>query len=298
MKIGIIGLGDIAKKAYLPVITAEEGLELVLCTRNTQTLSSISKEYRIKQAVSSIEDLIATGIEAAFVHSATESHAEIAEKLLKNNIHVYVDKPLSYSYEDALKMAELSEKNQKILMVGFNRRFAPMYSRLKDEAKPDIIIMQKNRYCCPDNIRRFIFDDFIHVVDTIRFLSSGKIEDMNVHASVKDKLLYNVKLELCGKDYTSIGIMNKNSGSTEETLEFMNPGNKWFVKDMSETTHLSNNTESITKFGAWNPILYRRGFYQIVHHFIDSVKNNKMPSPSIQDSLITHEICEKIVKEL
>ncbi|MEF1307816.1 gfo/Idh/MocA family oxidoreductase, partial [Vibrio owensii] len=34
MKIGIIGLGDIAQKAYLPVITQLPNVELVFCTRN------------------------------------------------------------------------------------------------------------------------------------------------------------------------------------------------------------------------------------------------------------------------
>ena len=70
-------------------------------------------------------------IDAAFVHTATESHIEIIEKLLSNNIHVYVDKPISYSYEDSIRVSNLAKKANKILMVGFNRRFAPMYSNLK-----------------------------------------------------------------------------------------------------------------------------------------------------------------------
>lgn len=38
MRIGIIGIGDICKKAYLPVLTAMANIELVLCTRNTKTI--------------------------------------------------------------------------------------------------------------------------------------------------------------------------------------------------------------------------------------------------------------------
>ena len=38
MRIGIIGLGDIAQKAYLPVLNEKEGIELVLCTRNKEKL--------------------------------------------------------------------------------------------------------------------------------------------------------------------------------------------------------------------------------------------------------------------
>ena len=47
MRIGIIGLGNICEKAYLPVITAIEGIEIVFCTRNKERLNSLSKKYRI-----------------------------------------------------------------------------------------------------------------------------------------------------------------------------------------------------------------------------------------------------------
>jgi virulence factor len=84
MKIGIIGLGDIAKKAYLPVLSEKEGIELVLCTRNLETLYQVSKKYRIKEKVQTVEELIAKGIDAAIVSTATEAHFEITEKLLSN----------------------------------------------------------------------------------------------------------------------------------------------------------------------------------------------------------------------
>ena len=71
MKIGIIGLGDIAKKAYLPVLSEKEGIELVLCTRNKHTLHKLATKYRIKETAESIEELLTKGIDAAFVSTAT-----------------------------------------------------------------------------------------------------------------------------------------------------------------------------------------------------------------------------------
>ncbi|CAI2325393.1 hypothetical protein IFVP22_C210118 [Vibrio parahaemolyticus] len=44
MKIGIIGLGDIAQKAYLPVITQLPNVELVFCTRDAEALSSLTQQ--------------------------------------------------------------------------------------------------------------------------------------------------------------------------------------------------------------------------------------------------------------
>ena len=298
MKIGVIGLGNIAQKAYLPVITSRRDTDLVFCTRNLDTLNKLSRMYRIQECVQSVDDLIKHGIDAAFVHSSTESHAQIVEKLLNNNIHVYVDKPISYSYDDTLRLVELSEKKGLILMVGFNRRFAPMYKKLKGQEKPDIVIMQKNRLYHPDNIRRFIFDDFIHVVDTLRFLAPSEIEDMQARSLIMNGSLYNVVLQMSGDGYTSIGIMNRDNGISEEVVEYMNPNNKWVVRDLTDVIHYNNGTEKIIKFNDWDPVLYRRGFYQIIDHFIYSVEHNEIPSPSVRDSLSTHEMCEKIVSTL
>jgi len=55
IKIGIIRLGDISTKSYLPVLSEKEGIELVLCTRNVGTLNSLSKKYRIQEKVQTAE---------------------------------------------------------------------------------------------------------------------------------------------------------------------------------------------------------------------------------------------------
>ncbi len=46
MKIGVIGLGDIARKAYLPVITTRS-IDIHLCSRDKEKLSTIGDQYRI-----------------------------------------------------------------------------------------------------------------------------------------------------------------------------------------------------------------------------------------------------------
>jgi virulence factor len=298
MRIGIIGLGDIAKKAYLPVITNNTEVELVLCTRKLETLETMSKQYKIKEYVQTVEELLEKKLDAAFIHSATEVHVQIAEKLLNNGINVYIDKPIAYSYEKAKKLVELADKNNKILMVGFNRRFAPMYKNLKEQPDRNFILVEKNRTFNPDKARTFIFDDFIHVVDTLRFLSPNEIESVKVQGLKKDNKLYSVVVQLSGKDYTAIGVMNRDSGITEELVEVISPGNKWVVKDLVTTTHYASGEEKVIKFRDWDSTLYKRGFNSIIDYFIDCVKTNKVPDPSAKDSLLTHELCDKIVKEL
>jgi virulence factor len=298
MRIGIIGLGDIAQKAYLPVLSDKEDIELVLCTRNEETLNRLSKKYRISEKVQTVEGLITKNIDAALVSTATEAHFEIAEKLLNNCIHVYVDKPISLDFHETKRIEQLSKEAGRIAMVGFNRRFIPRVNELKKHGKPSLILMQKNRFASPDYVRRFVVEDFIHVVDTLRFLMDSPVKDVKVEYIINDEMLDNLVIQLIGDSCIAIGVMNRNGGVTEEIIEYHTGHDKFVVNSLVETTHFHNKEINISKYGEWEPTLYKRGFYQIIDHFIECVKHNQVPDPSISDSLITHEICERIVKKI
>lgn len=298
MKIGLIGLGDIARKAYLPVFSEREDIELILCTRNIDTLNKLSGKYKVKEKVQTVEDLIGKGIDAAFVCTASNAHYEITEKLLKNRIHVYIDKPITMNLNETNRIVELAKAGGNIAMVGFNRRFIPMVKSLKEKGKANMIIMQKNRFQLPDNIRTFVVQDFIHVVDTLRFLMGTAVKDINIWYDKDGEMLKSLVVQLIGEECIAIGIMNRNTGVTEEIIEYMTNGDKYVINNLVETTKYHNKEVSIDKFGDWDPTLYKRGFYQIVEHFIHCVRNNIIPEPAIEDSLITHELCERIVKHI
>ena len=237
-------------------------------------------------------------IDAAFVHTATESHIEIIEKLLSNNIHVYVDKPISYSYEDSIRVSNLAKKANKILMVGFNRRFAPMYSNLKNYGTPSVIKLEKNRVSSPKDSVVFVLDDFIHVIDTLRFLMDEEIESINVNGLKKDGLIYNVVVTMTSKNTTCIAMMNRDSGANEEELEYTSSGKKVIVRNLMDSKVLINNVEENKSFKDWDTILYRRGFENIINEFINSVKLGVQASPTIEDALKTHKICDEILKKI
>lgn len=295
MKIGIIGLGDIAKKAYLPVLSEKEGIELVLCTRNPETLNRLAAKYRIEEKVQTVEELAATGIDAAIVSAATEAHVELAEVLLQNKISVYIDKPISMDFHETERIHQLAKDSGKIAMVGFNRRFIPRVNELKEHGKASLILMQKNRFAAPDVARRFVVEDFIHVVDTLRFLMDTDVKEVKAEFLEREGKLDHLVIQLIGEGCTAIGIMNRNGGVTEEIIEYSTGHDKYVVNSLVETTHFHNKEIEVKKFGDWESTLYKRGFYQIIDHFIDCVEHNRTPDPSMDDSLITHEICEKIV---
>ena len=110
----------------------------------------------------------------------------------------YVDKPLAYELADSERLVRLAEERNVSLAVGFNRRYAPGYAQCADHPR-ELILMQKNRIGLPEEPRTMILDDFIHVVDTLRFLVPGPVDDVTVRARVEDGLLHHVVLQLAGR---------------------------------------------------------------------------------------------------
>lgn len=298
MKIGMIGIGDIAQKAYLPVLSHYDDIELHLCTRNEDVLKKMAAMYHIEKTYEHVDALIESGIEAAFIHSSTESHAEIVEKLLDKNIHVFVDKPIAYDGKTSESLVEKAKAKGLILMVGFNRRFAPPYEPLKELVDPNLIIVEKHRAHHPDDARTFVFDDFIHVIDTLLNLYPGEIEHIHIEGRLEGNQLYHVVLELKSAHCTAIGIMNRDAGINEEVVKVFSPEETRIVKNINEVSFLTGR-EVARQFGDdWEPMLQKRGFHAMTRYFIDSVKNNAAKDWDYEEDLKRHVIAEIVVREL
>lgn len=299
LKIGIIGLGDIAGKAYLPVLTSQPDLELHLLSRSDTALKNAGTKYRIENLHHSLDSLIHSGIRAAFVHTATQAHFGIAEALLLHDIHVFVDKPITLEHNSSKLLVDLAERRGLILMTGFNRRYAPAYRSLRELKEPSMILMQKNRQALPGELRSFIFDDFIHVVDTLRFLFPYPVDQILVNGMKKDQLLYQVTLQfLSNNGATAIGIMNRDAGATEEKIEVFSTAEKRSVHNISEYFIQHGTKTSRTVTGDWEPMLFRRGFEQMVGDFLQAAELGSVPEISGRDALLTHQMCEFIVQKL
>ncbi|MFB7620256.1 Gfo/Idh/MocA family protein [Kitasatospora sp. NPDC056181] len=296
LPVGVIGLGDIAQKAYLPVLTALPGLDLRLMTRDRAKLDRLGDTHRIAPAdrFTDLGALIDSGIRAAFVHAATEQHVPIVEQLLTAGVDVYVDKPLDYTVDGARRLVDLAEKTGRSLSVGFNRRHAPAYVQAKERPR-DLIILKKNREGLPEAARTLVFDDFIHVVDTLRFLVPGEIDHVDVRSRTRDGLVEHVVLTLAGEGFTALGVMNRVSGSTEEILEVSGADSKREVHNLAEVID-HRGQPTVRRRGDWVPVARQRGIEQIVLAFLDAVRAGR--TLDARDALRTHELCELIVERI
>lgn len=292
MRVGIVGLGDIARKAYLPVLAATPGVEPLLCTRDRAALDRLGDAYRIGPRFTAVADLVGAGVDAAFVHAATTAHVPVVTALLEAGVHVYVDKPLAYDAASSARLVRLARERGRSLMVGFNRRHAPAYAALRDLPR-DVIVMQKNRRDLPGDPRTVVFDDFIHVADTLRFLVPGEITDTAVRTRVRDGLLEHVVLTLGGDGFTAVGVMSRTSGASEETCEVMGDGGKRRVVNLGDEVDLGGG-ETLTRRGDWTPATWQRGIEQICREFLAAVGEGRVLAAD--DALVTHELCEEIVR--
>lgn len=294
VKVGCIGLGDIARKAYLPVLTTLPGVELHLQTRTPETLARVAGTHHIpaERCHTDLDALLAQGIDAAFVHASTSAHPEIVTRLLEAGVATYVDKPLAYELADSQRLVRLAEERAVSLAVGFNRRFAPGYAQCVEHPR-ELILMQKNRVGLPEDVRTLVLDDFIHVVDTLRFLAPGPIDHVGVRARVQDGLMEHVVLQLAGDGFTALGVMNRLSGSTEEILEVSGQDTKRQVVNLAEVID-HKGQPSVRRRGDWVPVARQRGIEQVVLAFLDAVRAGKVLSA--RDALATHELCERVVR--
>jgi len=298
LKIGVIGLGEIAQKAYLPVLSNKD-LGIHLFTRNQERLAQIGRQCRIADLHYSLESILESGIKGAFVHTSTESHESIIEQLLMHNIHVYVDKPITYHYASSKRLLDLAANRGLNLMVGFNRRYAPAYLELKKVENPNMIILQKNRHSLPGDIRTFVFDDFIHVIDTMRYLFTMPLKEIIVRGMKRNGLLNHAVVQLIAENgSTAIGIMNRDSGTLEEKVEVFSSEEKKTVVNMTDLSTMRQKTGISSGINDWESTLSKRGFENIIQDFLQALENGTKPQFSMQDALLTHEMCENVVNQL
>ena len=298
IRIALIGLGDIAEKAYLPIVVNHPKVSPILCTRNKETLDKLAYKYRINEIYSSIDELIKSEPEAAMVHSATKSHYNIVSKLIDAGIPVFVDKPLCYTLHETEKLLSNASEKKVSIYLGFNRRFAPLIHSLKEQQNPIQIIWQKNRVNLPGDPRMFVFDDFIHIVDSLRFLAEGSIENLQVFPRMRNNQLGALQVQWEQNGTLLTGIMNRVSGITEERVEYYSAGNKWKIEELTSGIHYQGEKQNIVEFGNWDHTLYKRGFVNLFEDWLSVLQQNTFETDRIQDIWGTHNLCEKIVTKI
>jgi virulence factor len=318
-RIGLIGLGDIAGKVYLPLLANDPSVHIAgVASRSLSTVERIAGQYRIAGRGTSVKELLDFGVDAVFVHSPTETHFDIVTECLSAGVDVYVDKPLSYSLEESERMAALALERGRLLAVGFNRRFAPLYmearSWLAEVGGFDLIVAQKQRTKLQKlSARHTFYDDLIHMLDLIVWLGGDKFvaaaqsqrtdgEGRLIAASGTVAFPYpqsaeaaSAAAEGASAQYSMIRL----AGSDLEKLELHGGGRSAEVVNL-ESAVLSGRAEGrrTVTFGSWDSILHRRGFAGAVEHFLRCIGNPEACTIRADQVLPTHRLVERLASEV
>lgn len=293
MRILLIGLGDIARKAYLPVLSRRADLDIHLATRDAAVLDDVRRSFRIAHGyASAVDALAATSFDAAFVHAATPAHGELVRLLIERDIPTFVDKPLADNLGEVEALVSLAGQRATPLVIGFNRRFAPDYVALRD-TDATLFLLEKHRHRQPDLPRRVVFDDFIHVVDTLLFLAPGPVRRRGIETHVVDGMLHAITLTLAGDGFTAIGTMHRDSGLDEERLDVIGGGARHAVLNLADRIE-TRGAQTLHRRPDWTAVGRQRGFEAMCDDFLVAARDRRPVDAA--GILATHEICEAIVR--
>lgn len=132
--------------------------------------------------------------EAVYIATPNTKHTAIAIAAIEAGRHVFCEKPMSTTLEDARAVLDAAQSANSVFQVGHNRRFAPVYSTLKrmisESHQPHSAHIKMNRgelinppwVGNPEVTGGFLYETTIHLFDMARFLF-GEIKSMTAIGS-------------------------------------------------------------------------------------------------------------------
>jgi predicted dehydrogenase/threonine dehydrogenase-like Zn-dependent dehydrogenase len=134
--LGVLGAGLFANSVLLPAIKKVDGIQLVgIASSGGLHAQHTGKKFGFQYAASSDDEILNDPkINTVAILTRHDSHAELVVKALKAGKHVFVEKPLAISGAQLSAVSkQLKTDSQSLLLVGFNRRFAPLAQSLQSQ---------------------------------------------------------------------------------------------------------------------------------------------------------------------
>ena len=130
LRVGVIGLGEVAQVVHLPVLASLPQLFSVesACDISPGLVSQVGDRFAIPRRYADAAELVAAGgIDAVLVLNSDEYHAECVVTALDHGLHVLVEKPMCLSPREAEEIIAARDRSGATVMVGYMRRFAPAF---------------------------------------------------------------------------------------------------------------------------------------------------------------------------
>jgi len=150
--------------------------------------------------------------------------------------------------------------------------------------------------------RELVYNDFIHVVDGLRFLAklapNETPEKIHVNTYMQDGLLANVHIQFKHLNTFVEGSMNRISGISEEQLDVFVTDEKFVIKSLVRGEHYKLGNSTQLGFNDWQSHLYTRGFEDMLQDWLVDLKKGVANSNRLENILATHFMCENIIEKI
>lgn len=181
MKIGVIGAGHLGK-IHIDCIRLIPEWELIGFYDLAEPTRKAVSEAKGIRAFDRLDDLIAE-CDAVDIVTNTPAHYEIASRALAAGCHVFIEKPVTATPEEAHALEDLMRRADRLVQVGHVERFNPAYLAVKDRIGRPLFIEghRLSPYKVRGNDISVIMDLMIHDLDLVLKLMGRPVE--TVHAN-------------------------------------------------------------------------------------------------------------------
>ncbi len=324
LRVGFIGAGNFAQNYLLPALKDIGGAKLVgVCDAAGTTAKYVGDKFGFEFCTSDSNDILDNDmIGTVFIATRHNMHARFVSEALKQGRNVFVEKPLAMNQDelnDVIRAYEvqLETGHCPMLMVGFNRRFAPLMVETKkffsDVKEPLVVNYRINAGFIPkdhwtqDPVEGGgrIVGEVCHFVDIVQHLSDS------IPARVYAEAIQSGNASVMNNDNISVTLKMKN-GSLG-IITYLANGDRVVPKERIEIsggnrTAILDNFQRLSLYQAGREKTIKgggmdKGHKAEVEAFMRRVKerrSNEMVAPLIdfQSLIITTSATLKIIESL
>lgn len=119
IRIGIIGAGWWATSAHIPAVKAHpDAVLLAVQSRSKTKAEKIARDFGAKHAVTDIEEMLSLKeLDAVIVASTPNVHFAQTKAALEHGVHVLIEKPMTFTVEEARELVEIAAQKKLQLLV-------------------------------------------------------------------------------------------------------------------------------------------------------------------------------------
>ena len=179
LKIGVFGTGHLGR-FHLNNWKEIPGTELIgFFDPNNETAEAISEQYQLKRFLN--EDDLIDACDAIDVVAPTDAHFNICKKAIRKTKHVFVEKPLANTMQEAEELVKLVKESRIKLQVGHVERFNPAFLAVKDfDLNPMFIEVHRLAQFNPRGTEvSVILDLMIHGIDIILSIVKSDVKSVS-----------------------------------------------------------------------------------------------------------------------